>query len=131
VPGTPAVCAVLFVQNVPRMRDFYREVIQMDVVQDKGSWAILSILGFELVIHGIPNEPAADLSSNALPSIREDSYLKICLPVENIAIARTHAANLGGAIKDPTHEWEDRGVRACDGHDPEGNVLQVRQALRE
>lgn len=25
-------------------------------------------------------------------------------------------------------EWEARGFRACDGRDPEGNVLQVREA---
>jgi len=25
-------------------------------------------------------------------------------------------------------EWELRGANVCDGHDPEGNIFQLRQA---
>jgi hypothetical protein len=25
-------------------------------------------------------------------------------------------------------EWEFEGAKVCDGHDPEGNVFQLRQA---
>lgn len=52
---------------------------------------------------------------------------RLCLPVESIATARTTAARLGGTIRPAGSEWEARGFRACDGHDPEGNVLQVRE----
>ena len=37
------------------------------------------------------------------------------------------APTLGGAIKPPEAEWEARGFRAVDGHDPEGNVVQFRE----
>lgn len=47
-----------------------------------------------------------------------------------IAAARSLAAANGGAIKSPQHEWEARGFRACDGYDPEGNVIQVRELNR-
>lgn len=40
---------------------------------------------------------------------------------------RVTAASLGGHIKPAAAEWSARGFRACDGHDPEGNVLQVRE----
>jgi hypothetical protein len=26
-------------------------------------------------------------------------------------------------------EWEFEGAKVCDGHDPEGNVFQLRQAV--
>jgi hypothetical protein len=26
-------------------------------------------------------------------------------------------------------EWEFEGAKVCDGHDPEGNVFQIRQAV--
>lgn len=123
----PAVCAVCFVADVQRIRDFYRTVIGMAIVTDESNYAILAIPGFELVIHGIPNEPAPELLPSGLPRVREDCYLKICLPVESIEDARSRATRLGGLIKDVGHEWSARGFRACDGYDPEGNVFQVRQ----
>jgi predicted enzyme related to lactoylglutathione lyase len=52
----------------------------------------------------------------------------LCLPVVSIAAARSLAVAHGGAIKSPQHEWEARGFRACDGYDPEGNVIQVRES---
>ena len=38
------------------------------------------------------------------------------------------AERLGGRVKPVHDEWEARGFRACDGHDPEGNVIQVRES---
>ena len=62
------------------------------------------------------------------PALREDSCIKLCLPVDSIAAARTQAAQLGGQIGPTAKEWEARGFRACDGYDPEGNVFQVRES---
>jgi predicted enzyme related to lactoylglutathione lyase len=39
------------------------------------------------------------------------------------AVAAAH----GGAVQPAAREWEARGFRACDGHDPEGNIFQVRE----
>lgn len=32
-----------------------------------------------------------------------------------------------GAIKPKENEWESRSFRECDGHDPDGNAIQVRE----
>ena len=40
---------------------------------------------------------------------------------------RGQALALGGQLFAPKREWEARGFRACDGIDPEGNVIQLRQ----
>jgi hypothetical protein len=36
-------------------------------------------------------------------------------------------AGAGGELNPPDKEFAARGFRACDGHDPEGNVLQLRE----
>jgi len=125
----PSVCAVIFVYNVARLRDFYQKVISMAIVVDECDYAILALPHFELVIHGIPSERPTDANAKEFVEVREDGYCKICLPVKHIENARTIARELGGTIKEPDHEWTARGFRACDGHDPEGNVFQVRESI--
>ena len=118
---------VLFVQNVKHLRDFYRSVFSMNVEADENRYVILTIPGFELVIHGIQNEtPPADSQIEPLV-VREESSFKLCLPVLRLEEARVMAKTLGGFIKDQEHEWNFNGIVACDGHDPEGNVIQARQ----
>jgi predicted enzyme related to lactoylglutathione lyase len=122
----PSVAAVIFVSNVQRIRDFYRTVIRMDLAEDQPNYAILTIPGFELVIHGIPGESDSSFASNEIPEVREECNLKLCLPVASIREARARALALGGSIQAEEFEWSARGVKACDGYDPEGNVFQVR-----
>ncbi|MFZ6798777.1 hypothetical protein [Undibacterium sp. Di24W] len=124
--SSPSVCMVLFVTDVARMTNFYRTIAAMQILHEEASYAILNIAGFELVIHALYGEPSPRIPSAGTVLVREDSYTKLCLPVVNIAASRQTASELGGLIKPTEHEWVARGVRACDGHDPEGNVLQVR-----
>jgi len=109
------------------MRQFYQALASMALLHEDDVHAVLEVEGFQLVIHALKGAPDAAAAPGGQPYVREDTYIKVCLPVESIAAARTTAAMLGGAIRPATNEWEARGFRACDGHDPEGNVLQVRQ----
>jgi predicted enzyme related to lactoylglutathione lyase len=113
--------AVLFVHDVARMSAFYRELAGMHPVHGDDRHAVLERDDFQLTIHAI-NGAGTDFST------REDSYLKLCFPVEDLAAARVRASELGGALWPPEREWEARGFRACDGRDPEGNVFQLRMA---
>jgi predicted enzyme related to lactoylglutathione lyase len=126
--SSPMPSVVLFVDDVRRMAGFYQTVAAMSVEHAADDHAVLESHGMQLVIHGIPihlREPRAETSE---VEVREDSYFKVCLPVDSIATARERAAALGGRIAPVAKEWAARGFRACDGNDPEGNVLQVREA---
>ncbi|MFN8573160.1 MAG: VOC family protein [Gemmatimonadaceae bacterium] len=116
--------AVLFVDDVARMTTFYRDAIGMTILHEEPSHVVLACAGMELVLHALPNAPSAAPSGEVV--VREDSYLKLCFPVNDLAQAREKMLILGGALLAPSQEWEYRGFRACDGHDPEGNVLQLR-----
>jgi predicted enzyme related to lactoylglutathione lyase len=109
------------------MRQFYETLASMALLQEDDQHAVLELEGFQLVIHALRGAPDAAAAPGDQPPARVDSYIKVCLPVMSIAEARSRAAALGGMIKPPGSEWEARGFRACDGQDPEGNVLQVRQ----
>ena len=118
---------VLFVADVAQMTTFYAQIAQMSVLHQESGHAVLAIDGLELVIHSLP--PAA-IGAPVVPVVvRDDAYAKLCLPVRSIAEARDDAQRHGGAIASPKKEWEARGFRACDGHDPEGNVIQVRERV--
>lgn len=123
-------CAVLFVGNVPDMAEFYRDLASMTVIQADSDHVVLEIEGLQLTIHALPSEPISKSIDPQNLQIREDSYWKLCFPVGRIVEAREKAHRLGGLIKPPEAEWEARGFRACDGHDPEGNVIQVREQSR-
>lgn len=123
---TPAV--VLFVTDVVRVAAFYETLAGMTRTAQDDDHVVLTLAGFELVVHRMRGEPEPTRDASGTAAVREDSYTKTCLPVASIARAREVAAAHGGAIKPVDWEWAARGFRACDGHDPEGNVLQVREA---
>lgn len=120
----PPAAAVMFVEHVDRIAAFYRGVAGMGPVHADSEHVVLEAAGFQLIVHAIP--PAYVTGSSEYP-LREDGCIKLCLPVASIEAARAAAVALGGEVWAPEREWEWRGMRVCDGRDPEGNVFQLRQ----
>jgi predicted enzyme related to lactoylglutathione lyase len=120
--------AVLFVKDVSRLTAFYAAVAALPVTETGDSWARLGDGAFELVIHGIPERIAKTFAISTPPERREDAAIKLIFPVASIAGARVTTAQLGGELNPPNREWQLGTLRVCDGHDPEGNVFQVRAA---
>lgn len=121
----PKPCVVLFVHDVAMVGQFYRELAEMQILSGDADHQVLGIEGFELVIHRLFGEPETMRNESGAMQVREDSYSKLCLPVASIERARALAKRLGGGVKPQDCERSARGFRACDGHDPEGNVIQV------
>jgi catechol 2,3-dioxygenase-like lactoylglutathione lyase family enzyme len=126
--ATPSPSVVLFVANVAAIAEFYRTLADMTVVHAAPDHVLLEIAGLQLVVHALHGAPPAVEDDAGSVAVREDAYFKLCLPVARIAAARAQALAMGGAIGPVANEWQARGFRACDGHDPEGNVIQVREA---
>ena len=124
----PKPSAVVFAKDVAGMARFYGHVAGMEEVYGDKDHVVLDGGHFQLVIHGIPAHIAASIEITRPPQIRDAMPIKICLPVHGIDEARTRAAQLGGHIGARAKEWQARGFTACDGHDPEGNVFQVRES---
>jgi len=124
----PKPSAVIFAKDIDRMARFYMDVAEMTEVSRDKDHIVLNEDGFQIVVHGIPTKIAATIQITTPPEIREETPIKICLPVTSIEYARNKAAELGGRIGPKAKEWVARGFRACDGNDPEGNVFQVRES---
>jgi predicted enzyme related to lactoylglutathione lyase len=123
-----AAGAVIYAKDLQRVGAFYEHAIGLTVVQREPDLVLFRCSAFELVVHAIPADIAATFEIADPPERREDSAIKLSLPVASIVVARAAAPRHGGKIDSPEREWEFSGMRLCDGHDPEGNVIQLRQA---
>lgn len=121
----PSPAAVVFAADVARVAAFYRTVFRMRHLEGDATYVVLERDGFQLTVHGLRGESAASGAT------REDTYVKLCFPVDSIDYVRREATALGGEVWPAEREWESetRGFRACDGRDPEGNVFQAREPL--
>ena len=119
--------AVLYAKDLERIAQFYASVVAIDVERIEKGFAVLGSGPSQLVIVRIPDHIAGAIEIAVPAKPREEMPLKLVFAVDDIARARGRAAALGGAVKAAEHEWKFDGARVCDGHDPEGNIFQIRQ----
>lgn len=124
----PKPSVVVFAKHVAKLAHFYREVAGMKEIHADDDHVVLDDSHFQFVVHNISKMVAATIDITEPPHIRKSTPIKICLPVLSIDAARTLASALGGKLGAKKNEWQARGFTACDGHDPEGNVFQVRES---
>lgn len=115
--------AVVFAADPARLARFYVAMTGLSVVTEDRQHTVLESETFQLVLHAMSGDHAVE----SPPVVREDACIKLAFPVASLAQARATAATLGGQVYPLSHEWQARGFRACDGIDPEGNVVQFRE----
>jgi predicted enzyme related to lactoylglutathione lyase len=119
--------AVLYAKDLGRLVEFYSTVAGIEPQAIEEGFAAFGSKPSQFVIVRIPKHIAGSIDIATPPEPREDTPLKLVFAVEDIAHARDRAAELGGAMNAVEREWEFEGAKVCDGHDPEGNVFQLRQ----
>lgn len=110
------------------MARFYEGTLAMTIVHADRDHVVLDARDIDLVLHALPKAIADTIEITDPPAVREETPIKLCFPVSSLAEVRAKAPALGGGVGPKTREWAARGFRACDGHDPEGNVVQFREA---
>lgn len=124
----PKPSVVIFAKDIDTLARFYRETAEMVEVHRDINHIVLDEEQFQIVVHAVPKEISDCIQICCPPELREDTPIKVCLPVLSIEQARSRATELGGRIGPKAKEWAAGGFRACDGYDPEGNVFQVRES---
>lgn len=124
----PKSGAVLFAKDLSRVARFYEELLGLSAVVADREKIVLESAELLLVLHAVPPEVADSISITSPPELRTDVPLKLFFPVPSLAEARAKASSLGGALYPSEKEWGARGFRACDGYDPEGNIVQLRES---
>ena len=117
--------AVLYVVDLARMVAFYRDALGMTVSGSHDGATDLDCAGATLHLIRVPPSVAAEIVIADPPGRREETPIKLVVPVDDLAAARQRVAEHGGAADGPDREWTwERRVRV-DALDPEGNVVQL------
>ena len=125
--GRPWVA--VYALDVDRVSGFYSALLSLDVAEASEGYVVLASDDVEVAVVRIMEPYASEVVVPDPPERREDTAVKPSFVVADLEAARRVAVANGGVIDPVEREWEFRGFRAVDGHDPEGNVLQVRLPL--
>lgn len=117
--------AVVYAKDLAGVAAFYASVAGLVVVANEPDFVVLTGTHQELVVVQIPDHIAESIEVETPPVRRADTAVKLFFPVASLAAARAAAVGLGGVVDPVEREWTFRGATRCDGHDPEGNVIQL------
>ena len=118
--------AVLYAKDVARVSTFYAAIAGMAVTHTEADHVVLESTTLQLVVVAIPAAIASTIAIAEPPLRRTDTPIKLALSVASLDAARKAAPLLGGDLNPVEREWVYQQHRVCDGHDPEGNVVQFR-----
>jgi predicted enzyme related to lactoylglutathione lyase len=121
------VGAVLYAKNLALVQAFYQAVLSLEVESAEKDYVVLASPTFQLVILEVPEHIASSIEIETPPRRRTETPIKLVFEVKSISTARAVARLHGGELLPPEREWNFHSYRVCDGHDPEGNVVQFRQ----
>jgi predicted enzyme related to lactoylglutathione lyase len=122
--------AAVYARDLDRMAAFYEHALGLDRVDEEEGYVLFEGGALQLVLVRMNAQLAAEITITDPPQRREDTPIKLVLPVHNIAAVRERVPAYGGMLNPPEREWRFQGDSVCDGHDSEGNVFQVREAAR-
>jgi uncharacterized protein YjbI with pentapeptide repeats len=111
---------VLHAKRLATLQAFYQGVFGLQAELAESGRVVLASSVQKLIL----------LQAADPPERRTATQTKLVLEVASIATARNTALELGGRLDPVEREWSDQGFRLCDGDDPEGNTLQLRQFER-
>ena len=130
MPSLPPAGAVLYAKDIAKVGHFYADVAGLRLAHEEQDHLVLESDTFQLVVVAIPSKRAASIHIAEPPQRRENTAIKLVFPVSSLVAARQAAQLRGGELNAPSREWLFQGSRVCDGHDPEGNVVQFREHAR-
>jgi predicted enzyme related to lactoylglutathione lyase len=119
--------AIVYAKDIHRLARFYAAVADLEVMHEVDDHIVLESETHELVVVAIPAATAARIVVTSPPQRRENTAFKLSFAVASLAEARKAAQEAGGELNPPGKEWSFQGLRVCDGCDPEGNMIQLRE----
>jgi catechol 2,3-dioxygenase-like lactoylglutathione lyase family enzyme len=117
--------AMIYVKDLPRMREFYSEMLGAKPVNEGSvdEWVEFDTGSARFALHAIPADIARQIEITSPPQAREKNPVKLTFQVENVEAERARLATLGATmVQRPWGSW--------DGIDPEGNVFGLVDAER-
>ena len=119
---------VVFAKSKKRVSAFYQQTLGLEVVESDSSHDLLRGKDYEVVVHAIARKYAASITISNPPKPRDETPFKPTFVVHSLADVRSAAEATGGYLKPEAGAWHFRGHVVLDGWDPEGNIVQFKQA---
>lgn len=114
---------ILFVHQIEQQKKFYRDVFQLEVVEEYATWVLLKTPSCYLGLHQIPEEYLGDD-----PNEQVDNNVKLVFDVLDLPLQQFHdQLTQHGVRLQSITTFDNYPFDLCDGKDPEGNVFQLRQ----
>ena len=126
--NSPLQALCIFAKNVKQVSLFYQQALGLKVQASDKTNDLLVGRHHEVVVHAISKAYAQSIEIESPPKRREDVALKPTFVVDNLEVVRAAAKVNGGYLKPIKQAWRIRGYIVLDGTDPEGNVIQFKQA---
>lgn len=117
--------ALIYAKDLARLSDFYQSVLVMRLLVADGEHHVIESADFQLMIHAIPPHIASTFEIATPPDLREEQAIKLFFTVADLSAAEGTARLLGGGVFEKSIQGP--GFVARNGHDPEGNIFQLRQ----
>jgi catechol 2,3-dioxygenase-like lactoylglutathione lyase family enzyme len=117
----------LYGLDLARLAAYYTTIAGFEIHEVDDGFTTLQIPTLELVLVRVRPEHAGAAAVASPPKRRADTPIKVSLVVPSLAGAREAAPALGAVVDPSEAEWSRSGYTRVDGHDPEGNVVQLME----
>jgi predicted enzyme related to lactoylglutathione lyase len=118
---------VLYAENVRRVSGFYAAVLGLTVTDAESYHVVLESPTYQLAVVEMPAHLAASVKVVDGEVVRRETAVKLGFVVPSIDDLRPVVAAYGGSLRPPDRVWRFEDWLVCDGHDPEGNAIQLRE----
>ncbi|MGH1464719.1 MAG: VOC family protein [Cognatishimia sp.] len=121
--------AVLYAKTLENLRRFYLGLGGRLIEGVDGEFAAIATSDAELIILQTPERIASQIVIETPPEIRTAMPVKPIVNVASIEEVLQNLPDLGGMIVPGSSQWRFRQYLVQDIVDPEGNVIQLWQAV--
>ncbi|KAB1230169.1 VOC family protein [Chryseobacterium viscerum] len=113
---------ILYVKDVPLLKNFYAENFSLKVIEEDPIWALLDAGAAQIGLHKIGDQYLEKIE----PGYTFDNNTKIVFEIDiDIELARNELISKNIQMRE-IKTFDNYPFWLCDGTDPEGNVFQLK-----
>jgi predicted enzyme related to lactoylglutathione lyase len=113
---------ILYVKDVPLLKNFYVENFSLKVIEEDPIWALLDAGAAQIGLHKIGDQYLEKIESGYI----FDNNTKIVFEIDSdIELARNEMISKNIQMRE-IKTFDNYPFWLCDGTDPEGNVFQLK-----
>lgn len=113
---------ILYVKDVPLLKNFYVKNFNLKVIEEDPIWALLDAGGAKIGLHKIGDQYLEKIESGYI----FDNNTKIVFEIDiDIELVRNEMISKNIQMRE-IKTFDNYPFWLCDGTDPEGNVFQLK-----